>query len=172
MKNFLKNRMNKAKGGFTILEMLVAIAIFSVVMTMAMESILNINDAQKKIESFRTVSDNLNFALDAMSREIRTGYSYSLIASDTFSFTNAKTESVTYQLIGGQLIRSVGASAFPLTDSKITIDYLDFILSGAGASDGFQPLVRINVSASSGVKDKERSRINLQTSVSQLTPDS
>ncbi|MCR4284010.1 MAG: type II secretion system GspH family protein [Parcubacteria group bacterium] len=157
--------------GFTILEMIVAIAVFTVVMTMAMESILNINDAQKKIESFRSVSDNLNFALDAMSREIRTGDNYSS-TGDTFSFINARLENITYQLSGNQLIRSDGVNEFPLTDSKISIDSLAFDLRGESSGDNFQPIVRINLSASSGVKEKEQSKIELQASVSQLAPDS
>lgn len=169
MNNRLK-KINKTKG-FTILEMIVAIAVFTVVMTMAMEAILNINDAQKKIESFRAVSDNLNFALDAIGREIRTGDNYSS-TGDTFSFINARFENITYQLSGNQLIRSDGVNEFPLTDSKVSIDSLTFDLRGESSGDNFQPIVRINLSASSGVKEKVQSKIELQTSVSQLAPDS
>jgi len=159
------------KNGFTLLEMIVAIAVFTVVMTMAMQSILNINNAQKKIESFRTVSDNLNFALDAMSREIRTGRSYNFDGTD-FSFTNAKSENVTYSLESGQLVRLADSDKFPLTDSKIIISELAFALVGESPGDNLQPKVRINLSASAGMKNKESTKINLQTSVSQLVPDS
>ncbi len=153
--------------GFTLLEMIVAIAVFTVVMTMAMEAVLNVNRAQKKVESFRAVSDNLNFALDAMSREIRTG-NITFGDDGILKLTNSKGESVTYQLTSGQLVRTADTVNFPLTDPKINIDYFNFALSGEAPGDNLQPLVRINISATSGVKAKEQSRINLQTSVSQL----
>jgi len=166
-----KKTILTGRQGFTLLEMIVAIAVFTVVMTMAMQSILNINDVQKKIESFRTVSDNLNFALDAMSREIRTGRNYSSTGAE-FSFTNAKSEYVTYYLESGQLVRLADSDKFPLTDSKIIISELAFALVGESPGDNLQPKVRINLSASAGMKNKESTKINLQTSVSQLVPDS
>jgi len=166
------NNKFKNKKGFTVLEMVVAVAVFTVVMTMSMQTILNINDAQKKIKSFRVVSDNLNFALDTMGREIRTGSNYSSADGTAFSFINAKSENVIYQLFGGQLIRSAFGAEFPLTDPNVAITSIDFVLRGELPGDNLQPIVRINLSASSGIKDKDRSKIELQTSISQLMPDS
>ncbi len=176
MNNKFKNkvrRLSAGRQGFTILEMLVATAVFTIVMIMAMESLLNINSAQKKAESFREVSDNLNFTLDVMTREIRTGQSY-LSDSTYIAFQNAALENIVYNTQGGQLMRSSdgGATFIPLTDIKIKIDYLNFALLGEAVGDSFQPLVRINLSASAGSEQKSASKINLQTSVSQLIPDS
>lgn len=168
----IKNKLTLGSSkGFTLLEMIVATAVFILIMTMAMESLLNINNAQKKIESFRTVSDNINFALDAMSREIRTGSEYSS-TGDTFSFVNANLENVTYQLTSSKLMRITMSDDFPLTDPKIIINDLSFDLRGDQVGDDLQPIVRINISASSGIKEKEKSKLELQTSVSQLAPDS
>lgn len=166
-------KKNIKSGGFTILEMLVATAVFTVVMIMAMESLLNINSAQKKAESFRSVSDNLNFALDAMTREIRTGKLYSS-DSTYIAFQNASLENIVYNAQAGQLMRSSdgGSTFIPLTDTNVSIDYASFTLTGEGVGDNLQPSVRINLSASFGSEQKSASNINLQTSVSQLIPDS
>ena len=62
--------------GFTLIEMLVSIAIFSIVMTMALGALLALSVADRKAETLKSGIDNLTFALDSMSRAIRTGSVY------------------------------------------------------------------------------------------------
>lgn len=64
------------KKGFTLFEMIVAIGVFSIIVVITLGSVLTISNSQKKAASFRTVQDNLNFALEMMSKSIRVGYSY------------------------------------------------------------------------------------------------
>ncbi|HEY5383439.1 MAG TPA: type II secretion system protein [Candidatus Paceibacterota bacterium] len=64
------------KKGFTLIEMLVSIALFSVVMVMALGALLSLSVADRKAEALKSAVDNLNFALDSMSRVIRTGSGY------------------------------------------------------------------------------------------------
>ena len=59
--------------GFTIIEMLVATAIFSFVMVIALGALLSISVSDRKAETLKSVINNLNFSLDSMSRSIRTG---------------------------------------------------------------------------------------------------
>ncbi|HVZ75812.1 MAG TPA: type II secretion system protein [Candidatus Paceibacterota bacterium] len=64
------------KRGFTLIELMVSVAIFSVVMTLALGSLLSISTAERKAETIRTAVSNLSFALDSMTRSIRTGINY------------------------------------------------------------------------------------------------
>jgi prepilin-type N-terminal cleavage/methylation domain-containing protein len=70
MKNF------SHKQGFTLIEVLVSVAIFSVVMVIALGALLSLSDADRRAEGIKTATDNLNFALDSMTRTIRTGTNY------------------------------------------------------------------------------------------------
>ncbi len=64
------------KKGFTLVELMVSVAIFSVVMVVALGSLLAISAAERKAETLKTVMDNMSFAMEGMSRTIRTGVNY------------------------------------------------------------------------------------------------
>lgn len=59
--------------GFTLIEMLVSISLFAVVITMSVGTLLVLIDANSRAQSMQLVMTNLSFALDSMTREIRTG---------------------------------------------------------------------------------------------------
>ena len=56
--------------------MLVSVTIFSIVMVMALGALLSLSVADRKAETLKSGIDNLTFALDSMSRAIRTGQNY------------------------------------------------------------------------------------------------
>lgn len=58
---------------FSLIEIIVSLAIFGIVATIALGAYLKVMDANAKAQSLKTAINNLNFALDAMSREIRVG---------------------------------------------------------------------------------------------------
>jgi len=62
--------------GFTLIEMLVSIAIFTVVMVMSLGALLALSTADRRAEALKDALNNLNFALDSMGRDIRTGYNW------------------------------------------------------------------------------------------------
>ncbi len=62
--------------GFTLVEMIVSLGIFTVVALIAIGAFLKITDANKKSQSLKTAINNLNFALESMSREMRVGANY------------------------------------------------------------------------------------------------
>ncbi|MBI3632674.1 MAG: type II secretion system protein [Candidatus Vogelbacteria bacterium] len=64
------------KNGFTLIEIIVSVAIFTVVMTVTMGALLTLNDSSRKAQALRTVIDNLNFSLEDMNRKVRTGDNY------------------------------------------------------------------------------------------------
>ncbi len=58
------------------MEMMVAVALFTVVMTVSMGALLALIDANKKAQATQSVMNNLNVALDGMVRAIRMGTHY------------------------------------------------------------------------------------------------
>lgn len=66
----------KSHKGFTLIEMLVAVGLFSVVMLVAVAAILSIIGNNKKAQGINNVVNNLNFAIESMVRDMKTGYLY------------------------------------------------------------------------------------------------
>jgi len=62
--------------GFSLIEMLVATALFSMVMIVGVGALVSIIDANRKAQSLQSVINNLNFAVEQMSRTVRTGSQY------------------------------------------------------------------------------------------------
>jgi prepilin-type N-terminal cleavage/methylation domain-containing protein len=71
MKNIVLQIKNRREG-FTLVEMLVSLAIFSIIVIAAVGSLYTVNQAAKRVSAMRTVLDNLDFATESMSRTIRT----------------------------------------------------------------------------------------------------
>ena len=64
------------RSGFTLVEMMVSIAIFMVVAVVAVTALLKIVDANRKSETLQDAVNNINYAMDAITREIRVGSNY------------------------------------------------------------------------------------------------
>lgn len=76
----MRNHNIKTKcGGFTLVEMMVAIAVFSVVMVTAMSALLNVIDADAKARSIKTAINNISFALEGISKDMRMGTEYACL---------------------------------------------------------------------------------------------
>lgn len=72
----MKNRLTKTQSGFTIIEVMVSITLFLVIVTTGMAALLNVNLLSQKSRDMRSVMDSLSFAMDDMSKSLRTGYDY------------------------------------------------------------------------------------------------
>jgi type II secretory pathway pseudopilin PulG len=64
------------QSGFSLVEMMVAIAIFMVVAVVAVAALLKIVDADRKSKTLQDTVNNINFAMDSITREIRVGSAY------------------------------------------------------------------------------------------------
>lgn len=82
----MKNKNIKySEKGFTLLEMIIALAIFTIVALVAVGALLKIMDANAKSLSLKTTINNVNFALESISREMRVGSDY--YCNDTANMT-------------------------------------------------------------------------------------
>lgn len=75
-----KNRVHEKiawyAAGFTLIEIMIAVAIFTIVMTIGVGAVINANTIHKVNQSQRALMDNLNFVMEDMSRNIRLGAQY------------------------------------------------------------------------------------------------
>lgn len=77
MKYAYKKSKNRIKsGGFTLIEMLVSVALFATVMVIATGAIFTIINGNKKAQAINTVVNNLNFSIESMVRDMKTGFQY------------------------------------------------------------------------------------------------
>ncbi len=72
----MKERNIKSKKGFTLIEIMIAVAIFAIIMVIGISALLNINSVHKVSENERQLMDNLNFMMEDLSRNIRLGHAY------------------------------------------------------------------------------------------------
>lgn len=66
----------KSQSGFTLIELIVSLGVFSVVITVAVGALLMLVAANEQLQGEQSVMTNLSFALDSMTRELRTGTNY------------------------------------------------------------------------------------------------
>lgn len=135
--------------GFTLIELMVSVAIFAIVMTIALGALLAISTADRKAETLASVMNNLNFAAESMTRNIRTGYDYDCGAGggdcpggDTsFAFTGPAGDDIVYSfsnsssLCGqtvGCIVRSINGGSFAaITAPEVQVTHLTFYLRGS-----------------------------------------
>ena len=167
--NHKKQRQTK-QSGFTLVELMVSLGIFVVVIMAAIGSLYSVNRAARKVEAMRNVLDNLNFAIESMSRTIRTGTDIVCGSggstnnctfqgafanpgdSITVTSTLGATGTITYQweLDGatgkGVIKKYIGGSSVAITAPAIDIQHLSFYVDGAdNAGSGTDDLKQPNV---------------------------
>lgn len=116
----LPNFLKKNSGGFTLMELTVALGIFAVVMVISAGILLNSLKTARYVANQARAVDNISLAMEQMVREIRTG-SGILFSSDGFtkqiSFTNYEGEGITYSFCGARMCRN----SLPITTENTII---------------------------------------------------
>lgn len=163
---FVRKKYNK-ESGLTLIELIVAIGIFGLVITMVIGIFVIALVSQRRIISLRNIEDNTRFALESMAREIRTGRNFGG-SVNSLSFTNAKSESTVYRLNDKAIEKSSdgGTSYSVVTGQEVTVDYLNFYLLGQTPGDGLEPRVTITIGITSQVGN-QISNTKIQNTVSQ-----
>lgn len=179
--------------GFTLIELMVSVSIFTMVMVISMGTIITVMDANRKSQTLRAVLDNLNFAMEGMTRNIRFGYDYNCggvgntsLASDCLDnsvgansiyITDSNGVRTAYSSSLGRIIKTIGGVDYPVTSPDITIQSLVFRVYGSypymggATNDRIQPKVIIVVKGYSGVKPSIQTSFTLETVVSQRKLD-
>lgn len=176
--------------GFTLLEMIISIGIFSVVVIASIGIMLQVSNAQIKAAGIQAIQDNIRFSLELMTKELRTGNSYQLTticstsgSEITFDATSGRRtyflDSNKKRIMRATQVIGVGdcdgstSKAIPFTSDEVSVENFLVQLEGqnAGPLDG-QPRVSImlKVSANDPKFGKETS-MNLQTTIVQRLRD-
>ncbi|MHB1330841.1 MAG: PilW family protein [Minisyncoccota bacterium] len=193
-----KQRIRNKEYGFTLIEIMTAVSIFTIVTTISMGSILTIFDINRKSESIKIVMDNLNLSVESMAREMRYATRYSCdpnvpiptpwsqmspgnctSGGDSIAFYSpASNRAIVYRQSGTVIEKSIngGQSFTPVTAPEIAISDMDFYVLGALSSasefgNPQQPKVLIKIRGSAGVKESVETEFTLQTLVSQRQLD-
>jgi len=185
---------NKQRG-FTLIEMMVSLALFTVVITIAAGAFLSLIGNNGKLQGEQSVMTTLSFALDSMSREIRTGSHYycrsaapvmdteltrdCATSANTLSFTEggsslsagAGSERIAYSYDGNLLTRQVGEDGAeePIVSDEIKLKNVKFIVTNTADDDQVQPTVTIVIEAAD--PDDATKVYTLQTTVVQRQLD-
>lgn len=185
-----------ATSGFSLIEMMVAVALFSVVMLVSTGALLSLITATRKAQALQSVMSNLNTALDGMVRSIRMGTNYhcgnlgafnevrdcdagdvllafepfegsrSTLADQWVYWYNSETKRL-YKSENGSL-----GGGFPLTAAEVQIDDFRFYVVGSTAGDTEQPKVVMVVKGSAGAANtRTRTTFYIQATATQRLLD-
>jgi len=194
----LHQQIKTSRSGFTIIETMIAVALFLIVVLVGMDSLLNTTVVHKKSQDMRSIMDNLNFIMEDMSRNLRTGYNYICNNSNspiscesggnTITFEPANgipdddSDQWKYKITGnsndnGKIQKTIdnGNVWVILTPSEIKIDAINsgFFVYGAEppTSDLRQPYIIIRLVGKIISENGVETPFSLQTGISQRLID-
>jgi len=181
--------------GYTIIEILVAVGIFTMIIAAPTGFLVGSIEAQRKALSSQELVNNVSYTLEYMSRALRMakkdltgdcierGLNYENPADDIskIRFLNYKGYCQEFSLSDAQLKerKSIDGDKenlgefFPLTSNDLEVELVRFQLSGAGQDDEFQPRITLflKVKGARGQKPELQPEIKIQTTISQRNLD-
>jgi len=76
MKSHCQGKYFHKQKGFTLIEMIVSLSLFATVVTISVGALLSLIRTNQTLQGEQAVMTNLAFALDGITRELRSGYNY------------------------------------------------------------------------------------------------
>lgn len=188
MKKFIFKIKNYNKG-FTLVELMVSMAIFMMIMLAAMGSLFVSLNAIRNIRAEQTAIDSVNYAVESMSRSIRLGTKYVSCNSgcenkdelvlpedgtgDEISFIpqnyNVISSRITYRKNENDktLERCIGNDCASIVSPEVKIKTLRFDIKGAEETVDYHPRVYILVGGEVTIKGAETTTFAIQTIAAQ-----
>ncbi len=176
VKNLQKNK------GFTLVEIMVATFIFMIIMLAAIGALVSVSNAAKKAKALRSAMDNVNYAMDNMSRSLRLGSSYYCSSGSIFLPQTATQDCVgnsiafipslgsaidtSFELDSNEIRKCTPGGCASLTAPEVEITQLLFTVTGSDPVDGVHPSVFMLVKGNVKVNG-EVTEFALQNFVSQ-----
>lgn len=168
--------------GYSLLELIVSVGLFSLVMLVVMGAYLSLISMDRRARATNELVTNLSFAVESMMRNVRTGSTYSCGSGNgtctQFSFRDSANQNFTYLLRSdgtiGQCSGVGGCSqttATQLTDPRITITTLNFYVRGVGTGDEVQPQVTVSISGTMPTDQGKTVDFTIQTGATQRLID-
>jgi prepilin-type N-terminal cleavage/methylation domain-containing protein len=179
------------QSGFTLIEMIVAVGLFGIVMMVSVTALVALVDANRKAQALQSVINNLNIAIDGMSRSIREGSNYRCGAAapadpncqnGTIIYfehyggdpLNANDDWI-YEFRNGRIYKSTNGNTggeVPITAAEVSIDSVSFYVFGASRGDIAQPKVMMVIKGSAGTtKANVKTNFHVQSTAVQRVID-
>lgn len=197
---FRSREMQNNNTGFTLVEVLVSVALFTVVVTTAVSALIIILDANRKAQNISSTINNAFFTFETMSRLMRTGVNYHcggggstdspqdcVNGDNEMFFTDDRGQFVHVWLTEVSGIGTImqeadpnGATTggisfgpeYPLTSDDFDVETLLFTVTGSDiVSNTEQPKTTITFHGISNPGTSESSELKLQTTVTQRVID-
>lgn len=144
--------------GFSLIEIMISTAIFTFVMVVAIGAFMTSSHGAKESKALRVAMDNINFAMDNVTRELRVGSSYNdnspksqisfqpydLAVPRRYFYLNSLTSSIDKCDLA--LPPDPNAVCAPLTSPEVEITDLEFtVYNDTNVASGTQPSVYIEM---------------------------
>lgn len=171
--------------GFTLVELLITITIFSIVITGFLGLFSSAFKYQKESLDSQYLLTNASYVTEYMSRALRmakkddssgsctgTGYLNYAATINGIRFLNYHEKCQEFILDGNKLKVGISETAFPpvsgdfLTPTNLDVEKLEFDISGETQEDNLQPKITFVLKVKIGEQ-----RLNLQTTISQRDLD-
>lgn len=172
----------KAESGVSLIELIAAVAIFTVLILLATEIFKLVVDGQRSAISAQNVQESMRYAMEKISKEIRTAQIsnsqcngaavYKIFntagGGSQLYFKNKNGQCLTYYLENSRLKIMVGANADFITPAKIKVSNLKFYAADdlIGAAHNVQPYVSLvmDVKALGQAMHEQKMKIQLTAS--------
>ncbi len=165
--------------GFTLVEVIVAVGLFTIISTISVAALLSAIDANRKARQVQAVTDNLSLMLEDMARSIRTGENIDCGAlggpkncpapagASAINFDSDDHGAVRYDLSGGRIRKEwtqpTSHGPVPVSDPRFAATGLAFfVYNTPGTSDGPYVVIHIKGSIQAGAV---QTGVDLQTTV-------
>ncbi len=127
----MKNQHSQS--GFTLVEMIVSLAIFAIVVTVSVGALLVLVATNQRLQGEQSVMTNLSFALDSMTREIRTGSLYYCTSSPSAaSLTSPFNPASNLDTVFGQGVQDCASG----NNTNARYHGMGFVEGGDSITDG------------------------------------
>ena len=190
-KYFRKMNLN-LMGGFTLIEMVIAIGLFAVLATVGIGGFVHALRTERQAATLIGVNTNIALVLEQMTREIRTSIDFCenldptnptnpCSTTERICFHSARDKVVYYRLQNQEYILRGEADFDPfgstscadaasnmqkITSDDVRVNNLDFLIVGNEKGDGFMPRITITLEASPRSGELQNFRTAVQTTVS------
>ncbi|HZZ99218.1 MAG TPA: prepilin-type N-terminal cleavage/methylation domain-containing protein, partial [Candidatus Paceibacterota bacterium] len=143
MKKFSSNQQK----GFTLVEMLVASLIFSIIVLAVSEIFVTVLTNQRRAFAAQQIEESGQFAMELMAREIRvsdiTDQDSTDCSATTLTIDHPVNGTVVYSLNSGVLQRTADGVTTDISSSEVKFSRLNFCVAGSGPTDQEQARVAI-----------------------------
>ncbi|OGF24917.1 hypothetical protein A2331_06135 [Candidatus Falkowbacteria bacterium RIFOXYB2_FULL_34_18] len=187
MKDIFK--LIKNKKGFTLMELIVSMAIFSASILMATGVFKSAIEGQRSAIAAQNTQESMRYAFEVMSKEIRGAIgtdggsncpapgqpnrTFNVIGGG-LNFENSSNECVLYNINGNnELEITRGIDSLPITPDEVKVSNLQFdVIDDAPGAHTVQPRVTIKMEAEIDTpREMYRQKIILQTTISSRSYD-